>query len=179
MKRLIATAIESSLLFFLVASSAFCADVVGTISDPQGHPVAGVEVGVRDSTGKVVANAISDAQGHYTIRGLSPDTYNYTLDPLGTRFKSGTVVSHLDSSGLTVDWKVSQGSNALAMATAGSGAALAGDPFGLSMGEFASVVMLGTAVVAGGVVGGVSASGGFSSSGSATPTSSPPSSSSM
>lgn len=183
MQRLIvATAglILSLLVLFLVAASpAWCADVVGTVTDPQGHPVGGVGIGVRDSAGRVVGNALSDAKGHYAISGLSPNTYNYTLDPLGTRFKGGTVVSQLDSNGLTVDWKVSQGNNALALATEGSKTALAGDPFGLSMGEFASVVMLGTAVVAGGVVGGVGAAGGFSSSSSPTPTPSPPSSSSM
>jgi len=179
MERLIVSAVGLSLLFLAAASSAFCADLVGTVSDPQGHPVGGVEIGVRDGAGNVVGNAITDAKGHYAVSGLSPDTYNYTLDPLGTRFKGGTVVSQLDSDGLTVDWKVSEGNKALALATDGSKTALAGDPFGLSMGEFASVVMLGTAAVAAGVVGGVGASGGFSSSSSPTPSPSPPSSSSM
>jgi hypothetical protein len=179
MKRLGVSAVGLGLLFLVAASSAFCADVMGTVTDPQGHPVGGVEIGVRDSAGKVVGKAIADAKGHYAISGLSPNTYNYTLNPLATRFKGGTVVSQLDSNGLTVDWKVSEGNNALAMATEGSKTALAGDPFGLSMGEFAGVVMLGAAVVAAGVVGGYGAAGGFSSSSSPTPTPSPPSSSSM
>ena len=111
---------------------------------------------------KVAGQAIADAKGHYAIGGLSPNTYNYTLDSLTTGFKGGSAVSYLDANGLTIDWKVSDANNALALATQGSKKVLAGDPFGLSMGEFASVVVLATAGVAAGVIGGYGAAGGFS-----------------
>jgi hypothetical protein len=179
MKRLIVSVVGFGLLFLVIAPSAFCADVVGAVSDPQGNPVRGVEISVRDNAGKIVGKAMTDTKGHYAIGGLSPNVYNYTLDPFATPFKGGTVVSQLGSDGLSVDWRVSRANNALAMAKAGSTTALAGDPFGLSIGEFASVVMLGTGVVAAGVVGGCGAAGCFSESSSPTPRPSPPSSSSM
>jgi hypothetical protein len=182
MKRLIISIAALGLVLLGGVPSSFCADVAGTVSDLQGRPVSGVRIVVKDLAGKVFGQAVADAKGHYAIGGLSPNTYNYVLEPLGTGFKSGSVASSLDSNGLTIDWKVSDLNNALAMATQGGQTALAGDPFGLSMGEFASVVMLGTAVVAAGVVGGYGAAGGFSSSSSPTSTptpAGPPTSSSM
>jgi len=176
MKRLIVSMMGLGVLFVLASSSAFCAEVAGTVSDLQGHPVSGVQIVVHDPVGKMVGQAIVEANGHYAIDGLSPSTYNYTLEPLKTSFKGGKVVAFLDSKGLTIDWKVSNTNDAVALATQGSKAVLAGDPFGMSMGEFASVVMLGTAVVAAGVIGGYGAAGGFSSS-SSSPTTHPSSSS--
>jgi hypothetical protein len=180
MKQIVLT-VGLGIAFLLTASSAFCADVVGTISDLQGHPVSGVKIAAQDSAGKVVGQAIADAKGHYAIGGLSPNTYDCTLDPLTTGFKGGSAVSYLDSRGLIVDWKVSNTNDATALARQGNKQVLAGDPFGLSMGEFASVVVLGTAAIAAGVVGGYGAAGGFSSSPSSSPTpvGVPPTSSSM
>ena len=169
MKRLIVFTVGSGLLFLITGSAAFCAEVTGVISDLQGHPVSGVQIVVKDLAGKLSGQALADAKGHYAISGLSPNTYNYVLDPLTTRFKGGSVVAALDANGLTIDWKVSDLNSALALAKQGSAAVLAGDPFGLSMDEFAGVVLLGTAVVAGGVIGGYAAAGGFSSSSSSTP----------
>jgi hypothetical protein len=180
MKQIVLT-VGLGLAFVLAASSAFCAEVVGTITDLQGHPVSGVKIGAQNSAGKVVGQAIANANGHYAIGELSPNTYNYTLDPLATGFKGGSAVSYLDSSGLIVDWKVSNTNDATALARQGNKQVLAGDPFGLSMEEFTSVVVLGTAAIAAGVVGGYGAAGGFSSSpsGSPTPVGVPPTSSSM
>jgi len=70
MKRLIFCAL--GFLLLVTAYSAFCADLVGIVSDPQGNPIAGVEIGVRDGTGKVVGKAITDATGHYTSMDGSP-----------------------------------------------------------------------------------------------------------
>jgi hypothetical protein len=175
MKRLIVSTVGLGLLLLVMGSSAFCAEVVGSVSDLQGHPVSGVRIVVHDPAGKVLGQAIADAKGHYAIGGLLSRTYYYTLDPLTTHFKGGSVVSFLDSNGLTIDWKVSDGNSALAMATQGSKTVLAGDPFGLSMEEFAATVMLGTLVVAAGVIGGYGAAGGFSGESTSSSPSSPPS----
>jgi hypothetical protein len=161
-RKLVFFALGLSFSLLVGLSPAFCADVVGTVMDLQGRPASGVKIVVRDTAGKIFGQATTDAKGHYAIAGLSPNTYDYTLNPLATGFKGGSAVSHLDSEGLTINWKVSNAGDATALATQGSKEALAGDPFGLSMGEFASVVVLGTAGVAAGVVGGYGAAGGFS-----------------
>ena len=161
MKRLIVTILGIGFSFF-IAVSAICADVSGVVMDSQGHPVNGVKIAVQDPAGKFLNQAITDSKGHYAINGLSPGTYDYILEPLATGFKGGNAVSYLDSKGLTINWKVSNTGDAVALATEGGQQTLAGDPFGLSMGEFASVVVLGTAGVAAGVVGGYGAAGGFS-----------------
>jgi len=165
--KLIFSALGLGLSLLVGLSSAFCADLVGSVMDLQGRPASGVKIVVRNTAGKVFGQAITDAKGHYSIGGLSPDTYDYTLDPLATGFKGGSAVSYLDSKGLTINWKVSNAGDAIALATQGSQEMLAGDPFGLSMGEFASVVVLGAGVVGAGVVGGYGAAGGFSGGSSA------------
>jgi Carboxypeptidase regulatory-like domain len=148
-----------AMVFLITVSSAFCAEIAGTVADPQGHPVSGVKITVQEPAGKVVGQGIADAAGHYSIDGLAPNTYDFFLDPLTTGVKGGSGVSYLDANGLTIDWKVSDAKNALA--TPGSKQKVAGDPFGMSMEEFVSVTVLATAVVAGGVVGGYGAAGGF------------------
>ena len=146
------------------ASLAFCADVAGTVLSDQGDPVPTVRIIAQAPAGKIVNQAVSDANGKYQITGLDPGTYTYTLDPLQTRFKGGTAVSYLSSKGLTINWKVALSKPALALASEGTETAQAGDPFGFSDTEFASLVLGGAGVVGAGVVGGYGAAGGFSSS---------------
>lgn len=172
MKRLVVCALAIGLSFLIGTGSAICAEVAGMVTDSQGRPVGGVKIVVQNPAGKILAQAMTDAKGHYAIDGLSPDTYDYILNPLTTGFKGGSAVSHLGPAGLTVNWKVSDAANAVALATRGGKEAIAGDPFGLSMGEFASAVVLGAGVVAAGVVGGYGAAGGFSGSSGPSPTSS-------
>ena len=176
MNRLI-TSVFAIGIALLLGPPAFCADLVGNVIDLQGRAVPGVEVVVQDTAGNIFGRATTDAAGHYEIAGLSPSTYDYTLNPLATGFKGGNAVSYLDRDGLTVNWKVSPVGDAVALASPGSKAVIAGDPFGLSMPEFISVLVLGTTVAAGGAVGGYGGAGGFSSSSSSPPA--PPSSSSQ
>lgn len=162
MKSLIAITVAICVAILTGASSAICADVSGMVTDSQGHPVPGVKIAVQDLGGKIIDQVVTDAKGHYAISGLSPDTYDYILEPLATGFKGGDAVAHLDSKGLIINWKVSERIDAAALATRNGPQEIAGDPFGLSMGEFMSAVALGTGVVAAGVVGGYGAAGGFS-----------------
>lgn len=166
MKRLITTLLGPVLVCATLAPAAFCANVVGMVSDTQDHSIRGIEITVQNSAAKVVGRAMTDVQGHYQITGLAPDTYQFILNPLATGFKKGSGVSYLDAKGITINWKVSTDALALAFASAGAAEEIAGDPFGFSAGEFASLVTLGAGVVAVGVVGGLGAAGGFSGSSS-------------
>jgi hypothetical protein len=157
------------LFLWLIPGIGFCAGVVGTVSDTQRRAVGGVEVTVQNPAGKVFGRATSDLQGHYQITGLAPDTYQYILNPLGSGFKGGTGVCYLGSKGITIDWKVSRDAPAFALASPGTADEIAGDPFGYSAAEFASLVTLGAGVVATGVVSGYGAAGGFSSGSTASP----------
>ena len=172
MKRQVVSVLAIGLSILIAGSSAICADVSGVVTDSQGHPVAGLKIAVQGPGGKIVNQAITDSSGHYAISGLPPDTYDYVLEPLGKGFKGGNAVAYLDSKGLTINWKVSRAGDAVALATQGGQEQLAGDPFGLSMGEFASAIVLGTAGAVAGVVGGYGAAGGFSGGPSNHPTSS-------
>ena len=179
--KLLFSGLVLSLSLVIGPSSGFCADIIGTVMDLQGHPVSDVKIVVQNTAGKLFGQAITDPKGHYTIVGLSPNTYGYILNPLTTGLKGGSAVSYLGTDGLTINWKVSDTGDAISLAKQGSKEALANDPFGLSMGEFASIVTLGTAAVAGGVVGGYAAAGGFSSSSTPPPSGggAPPLSASM
>ena len=160
-------------LLCVIPRVAICASVRGTVSDAKDHTVSGAEITLQSSAGKVFGRATSDLQGHYQISGLKPDTYQFILNPLATGFKAGSGVSHLDSEGLTINWKVSTDARALALASPNTTDQIAGDPFGYSPAEFASLVTLGLGVVAAGVIGGYGAAGGFSggsSKGRASPT---------
>jgi len=49
--------------------------VAGDVVDPTGAVLPGVTVRVLDARRSVVASATTDAQGHYSIRGLTPGRY--------------------------------------------------------------------------------------------------------
>jgi hypothetical protein len=136
---------------------------MGRVSDLNDAPVQGVQIVVKDAGGRILAKVATDSHGYYQITGFTPDAYDYALDPLKTSFKGGTAAAYLGDKGLTMNWKVSASNPAVALATEGTGNALAaGDPFGLSSRAFTAAVVGGVAVVTGGVVGGYAAAGGFS-----------------
>jgi Carboxypeptidase regulatory-like domain len=150
-------------LFLATASVALCADIVGRVSDLNDAPMQGVQIVVKDAGSKTLAKVATDGHGRYQITGLTPGSYDYVLDPLGTSFKGGTAAAYLDDKGLTINWKVSASNPAVALATEGTGNAfVAGDPFGLSSKAFTAAVASGVGLVAGGVIGGYAAAGGFS-----------------
>jgi hypothetical protein len=128
--------------------------------------VAGIHVAAQNEGNKAFAQALTDAHGAYRIGGLEPSTYDFSLDPGKRGFKPGTAVSYVDAKWLTVNWTVCPQAEAVAAAKAAvENSLLAADPFGMSVAEFASVLVLGAGVVAAGVVGGYGAAGGFSGHG--------------
>lgn len=94
--------------------------VAGMVGNPQGSPVAGVKIVARNSSGKVISEAVTDSRGQYAVRNLAPDRYQITLDPLNSPFKGQTVVAAVGTEGLTVNWMVSQVAPALATAAVGA-----------------------------------------------------------
>ena len=150
---------------------AFCADVVGVVTDSQGQPVANVRIIARNMSTGASIEARSKPNGRYRVNGLAPGVYKYSIDPAGSGFKGGDAVSYLDSKGLTIDWQLSATNEAIALASDGAGTMLAGDPYGFTEQEYATIVAGSAALVAGGVVGGMAASGEFSGSGSGPPAS--------
>lgn len=93
--------------------------IVGTVVDAQGSPVAGVRVIAKDPSGKVIAEAVANAEGQYTLEGLPPGQYNLVLEPANTGFQGETVAASLAEEGLTVNWVVSTGAPAVAFASSG------------------------------------------------------------
>jgi len=93
--------------------------IVGTVVDTQGKPVAGVKIVAQDTSGKVIAETVADAEGRYQLEELLAGQYNLTLDPVNTSFLGETVVVNLAEEGLTVNWIVSNSTNAVAFASSG------------------------------------------------------------
>jgi len=93
--------------------------IVGSVVNSQESPVAGIKILAKDSSGKILGEALTDAEGNYRLKNLSIGQYQLTLDPLKSAFQGETVVAALGSEGLTVDWIVSKSAKAIASATLG------------------------------------------------------------
>lgn len=177
--KLSATLVSIVFVSMVVASSAFCATITGTVWDNYGRAVSGAKISILNSAGKSFGKATSNAQGEYSITGLHPATYQLVLDPRSADLKGGNAVAHLGSGGLIINWTVSKKGSALALAKKAGSDLLAqetakpmtGDPFGFSLTEFTSLVALGGAGVGAGVLAGYGASGGFNSGNNPSPVS--------
>jgi hypothetical protein len=97
----------------MIGAPAWCAELVGTVSNNRGEGVPGVSVAVVNSAGVDSGKAVSDAHGHYTISNLAPGTYK-----LGS---SGQwVMSYIGDRGLTVNWGLAPHAIAVAIARQGT-----------------------------------------------------------
>ena len=147
-----------ALLCALARGNALCAEVAGTVVDRQGNDVGSITIIAADpTTGKIMGEAVTNASGKYQIAGLGPGTYDFSLDPGTTRFMGGKAVSYVSEDGLTIDWKVSKGAAAIALATPGIG--------GLAGANTALAVFGAGIVLLGGIFGGLAAAGAFSGAG--------------
>jgi hypothetical protein len=143
----------------LAATTAYCANVAGTVLNSDRKPVQGLRANVLDKNGTVMGGAVSGAKGEYIIQGLADGAYRFALDTKMTNYQAGEpVVGIVTAKGLTLNWVVSPTAPPIALAQPGLGSVLAGDPFGMSMLAFSGLV---TGVVGAGVVGGLAASGGI------------------
>jgi hypothetical protein len=109
--------------------------IVGIVVNNQESPVAGIKILAKDSSGKILGEALTDAEGNYQLKNLSIGQYQLTLDPLKSAFQGETVVAALGSQGLTVDWIVSKSAKAIASASLGiasSGPVALGDTLAMA-----------------------------------------------
>ena len=102
--------------------------IVGTVVNTQKNPVPGIKILAKDPSGKMLGEAVTDAEGCYNLPNLRVGQYQLTLDPLKSPYQGETVVASLGPQGLTVDWIDSE--NAKAIASAAPGIAACG-PFTL------------------------------------------------
>jgi hypothetical protein len=123
--RVIEKAICSSLAFLIFTmggpwqalAQQETATIVGSVVNNQKSPVPGIKILAKDSSGKkILAEAVTDAEGCYDLANLSIGQYQLTLDPLKSPYQGETVVTALGPQGLTVDWTVSESAKAIASA---------------------------------------------------------------
>lgn len=107
-----ATLTVAGMFAVAAVTNASSADIVGHVANEAGQPAAGVQVSVLNSSGAAAGSATSDAGGGYEIRDLKPGTYTLTM-------KGQSVMSYLPKEGLTVNWGLSPGAPALAIAKVG------------------------------------------------------------
>lgn len=93
--------------------------IVGSVVNAQKNPVPGIKILAKDPSGKILGEAVTNAEGYYNLENLSTGQYQLTLDPLQSPFQGETVVASLGPQGLTVDWIVSESARAIAVATPG------------------------------------------------------------
>ena len=159
-----------AMVILFIALPALAASVAGVVTDAARKPIAGIKVIAQSLVGKTIQSAVCGSNGEYQLK-LPPSTnYHFVLDPGGTKFKSGDPVGvFVPEKGLTLNWVVSASSDPIAYAQPTSDAQIAGDPFGLTMGEFIGVSALAAAGAAGVAVGAYGGAGGFSGGRTASP----------
>jgi hypothetical protein len=145
--------------------------VGGTVADPSGAPVAGVELELLDASGKLAGTATTGANGGYTLPCVAAGQYRLRLDPLSTGMKGDTVAAPVGAEGLVVNWTVDATTAPLAAALAGGGACApqqvgAAPPAPAAGSAVPPEAIVGGAgvVVVGGTLGGLAASGAFDGS---------------
>jgi hypothetical protein len=113
MKKLLFVASSSALFLLGSAMAASSADIVGTIVNPAGAPIAGMTVSVQNQAGAAVGSGVTDTDGQYVIHGLVPGTYTLIS-------KGQSAVAYVGDQGLTVDWGVGPNSQIIAAARQGT-----------------------------------------------------------
>lgn len=114
-----------------MSAAAMAASVGGTVAGSQGQSVSGIQVIVKDASGKIVGQGAPGSGGVYDISGVQPGNYNFTLDPGSSGYQGQTVASYVGPDGICLNWGVSTTSPAVATAQPGATcqvAAAAWDP---------------------------------------------------
>jgi hypothetical protein len=72
-------ALSSLAIVGLVSAQSEEGSLTGTISDPSGAVVDEAPIQVKNKTTGVVARTSSKSDGRYTLAGLAPGTYQYSI----------------------------------------------------------------------------------------------------
>ncbi len=106
------------LLMFAVQARS--AEIAGSVTDTQNHPVTSAHVSVKDQAGNVVGKADADTNGHYSIAGVATGEYGISLALPGTKYQGQTIETGVPPEGLCLYWMVSQSTSALATGRPGA-----------------------------------------------------------
>ena len=93
------------LLMFAVQARS--AEIAGSVTDTQNHPVTSAHVSVKDQAGNVVGKADADTNGHYSIAGIATGEYGISLALPGTKYQGQTIETGVPPEGLCLYWMVS------------------------------------------------------------------------
>ena len=104
----------------MFAAQARSAEIAGSVTDTQNHPVTSAHVSVKDQVGNVVGKADADTNGNYSIGGIATGEYSVSLTLPGTKYQGQTVETGVPPEGLCIRWMVSQSASALATGRAGA-----------------------------------------------------------
>jgi len=102
------------------AAQARSAEIAGSVTDAQNHPVTSANVSVKDQAGNVVGKADADADGHYSIGAIAIGEYSISLTLPGTKYQGQTIETGVPPEGLCLYWMVSQSAGALATGRPGA-----------------------------------------------------------
>ncbi len=85
-------------------------DIAGTVTGPDGEPVAGIVIDVRTASGAVVASATTGGDGHYQTIELDPATYLVEPATDSEDFSPSVLRVNLVSASVTVNFEEGCGS---------------------------------------------------------------------
>jgi hypothetical protein len=137
--------LTTMLAISLTAGQVMSATVCGVAQNPQGTPVAGAGITVKDSSGKILGQSTTGSKGEYEIDNIGQGTLDLFLDSGTAGVQGGSGVLNMAGESKMVNWQVSDASSAVA-SQGGSCA----DPAGaLTPAEWAAIGVLGLGVGAG------------------------------
>jgi|GEM_PF-5419830 len=114
-----ATILLAAAILLTQATIASAAEVVGSVTTVGGQPIPQARVQILNASGKLIATAVSQADGTYAVTKLPPGDYTVRLAGVaGSRPAAAggsQVEAQLQGGGETINWVV--GTNGVALAT--------------------------------------------------------------
>lgn len=145
MKRKATMLLTTILAVGMAAGQAMSATVSGVAQNPQGTPIGGVGITVKDPSGKVLGHATTGSKGEYEIDNLGQGTLDLFVDPGSAGVQGGSGVLNMADECKMVNWQVSD----TASAVASQGGPCLDPPGALTPVEWAAIGVLGLGAAAG------------------------------